>query len=106
MGISPGLFNHTLVLQRYTEAADGMGGLVKTWADAGSFRARISPLTASERLMQDKTTSLTTHKIYCDNIDIEHADRIRWNDVFFEVLGITNPSEMYHHLEIDAREIY
>lgn len=106
MGISPGLFNRTLVLQRYSETDDGQGGVTKAWSDAGSFRARISPLTANERISQDKTTSLTTHRIFCNPIDISHEDRIRWNSVYFEILGIINPSEMYHHLEIEVREIY
>ena len=48
MSISRGLLNQTLTLQTLTETADGAGGMVTTWADAGSFRARISPLTSQE----------------------------------------------------------
>jgi len=107
--ISTGLYNRTLVLQRYTETNDGMGGVTHAWADAGSFRARISPLNSQERLMQDKATATTTHRIYCDNIDIFQDDRVKWSTdnftIHFEIIGITNPSEAYHHLEIDVREL-
>ena len=105
MGISSGLLNHTLTLQTFTETDDGAGGTVSTWTDSGTFRARISPLTSQERLMQDKTTNTTTHKIYCDNMAISPKDRIKWGSYYFEITGIINPSEMYHHLEIHVREI-
>jgi len=105
MGISSGLLNQTLTLQTLTETDDGAGGVTTAWTDIGSFRARISPLTSQERMMQDKTTNTTTHKIYCDNMTVSPKDRIKWGDYYFEITGITNPSEMYHHLEISVREI-
>ena len=105
MPISRGLFNQTLALQTATLADDGMGSRTKTWADQGSFRARISPLSAQERLLQDKATMTTTHKIYCDSMTVTPEDRIRWGTFYFEIVAIINPSEAYHHLEIMAREI-
>ncbi len=110
MSISSGLFNQTLTLQLLTETTDLQGGVTQTWADVGSFRARISPLTSQERLLQDRTTSATTHKVYCNNMAITTANRIRYDYssdayVYFEILGITNPSEAYDHLEIEVREV-
>ncbi len=105
MSISKGLYNQTLTLQTYTITADNQGGEVKTWADTGSFRGRISPLTSQERLMQNKETMTTTHRIYCDNMNVTPANRIKWGTFYFEIIGVTNPSESYHHLEIDCREI-
>jgi len=105
MPISPGLLNQTLTLQSVTETADGQGGVTQTWEDAGSFRGRISTLSAQERLMQDKTTNTTTHRVYCDNMTVDPNDRIKWGSYIFEITGITNPSSAYDHLEIDVREI-
>jgi len=105
MGISSGLLNQTLTLQSITETADGQGGVTSVWADVGSFRGRISPLTAQERLLQNKATMTTTHRIYCDPMTVTPKDRIKWGTYYFEIIGISNPSEIYHHLEIDAREI-
>ncbi len=105
MRISRGLLNQILTLQRNTESADGMGGHTSSWADLGSFRGRISPLSAQERLMQDKTTMITTHKIYCDPMTVTSKDRIRWGTYYFEIIAIINPSEKFSHLEIMAREI-
>ena len=103
--ISASLYNQTLTLQTKTLTADGQGGFTEAWADSGSFRARISPLSSAERLIQDKVTSMTTHRIYCDNMTVSPEDRIKWGDYYFEIIGIRNPSEAYHHLEIDVREI-
>ena len=105
MGISRGLLNNTLTLQTLTETDDGQGGMAKEWADAGGFRARISPLTNQERILQDKATQVCTHHIYCDNMAITTADRIKWGEVYFEITGIINPSEAYDHLELDVKEI-
>ena len=100
-----GLYNNTLTLQSVTLTADGQGGWTESWADGGTFLARISPLTSAERLTQDKITGVTTHRIYCDNMTVTIKDRIKWGSYYFEIIGIVNPSEAYHHLEIEAREI-
>ena len=106
MRISPALLNNTLTLQTLTEVDDGAGGHTETWVDIGSFKARISPISSNERLMQDKTTAMLTHRVYCDSMDIIESDRIKWGDIVFEIIGIRNPSEAYSHLEIDVREVY
>ena len=106
-----GLLNNTLTLQTVARTDDGVGGYSEAWTDAGSFRARVSPLSSAERLAQDKTTQLTSHRIYCDPMVVTTKDRIKWEFstgeyAYFEIVGITNPSETYHHLEIDANEIF
>ena len=105
MPISSGLFNNTLTLQTLTETADGQGGVTTAWADAGSFKGRISSLSTQERMAQDKETAFYTHKIFCDPMLVTHKDRIKWGSYYFEIIGISNPSELYHHLEIQAREL-
>ena len=105
MKISRGLLNQILTIQTVTEVADGAGGVTRAWADLGSFRARISPLNAEERLKQDNPAMMTTHKIYCDPMTVSPKDRIRWGTYYFEIIAITNPSEIFNHLEISAREI-
>jgi len=105
MPISKGLLNNTLTLQTLTETTDSQGGVIASWADGGSFKARISPLTNQERLIQNKVTDVCTHHIYCDNMTVTTADRIKWGDVYFTIVGIINPSEAYDHLEIMVREI-
>jgi head-tail adaptor len=99
------LLNQTLTIQRKTIVGDGIGGHTTIWADLGSFKGRISPVSAQEKMMQDKNTMGTTHRIYCDPMTVQPTDRIRWGSYYFEIIGVRNPSELYHHLEIDCREI-
>ena len=107
MPISRGLYNNTLTLQILTETADGQGGVTTSWNGGVSlFKARISPISSQERLTQNKIGQFTTHHIYCDNMTVTTKDRIKWGDVYFEIVGITNPSEAYDHLEMDCREIF
>ena len=103
--ISKALYNHVLTLQTLARTDDTMGGYTETWTTSGSFRARISPLTTNERLLQNKVTEMITHRVYCDNMDVIEGDRILWGDLVFEVKGITNPSEAFDHLEIDVKEM-
>lgn len=105
MPISNGLYNNTLTLQSLTETDDGQGGVTTSWGGDSLFKARISPITSQERMLQNKAMQTTTHRIYCDNMAVTTKDRIKWGDVYFEIIGITNPSEAYHHLEIDCREM-
>ena len=105
MSISVGLFNNTLTLQTLTETDDGQGGATVSWGGDSLFKARVSPLSSAERLLQNKVGQFTTHRIYCNNMTVTTKDRIKWGDVYFEIVGIINPSEAYDHLEIDAKEI-
>jgi len=105
MPISSGLYNQTLTLYTLAETADGQGGVTSVFTSAGTFRARISPLTSQERMSQDKATTFATHHVYCDTMSVTTADRILYGSVYFEIIGITNPSEAFDHLEIDVREI-
>lgn len=105
MTISKGLYNNTLILEMMTLKDDGQGGQIEEWEEAGWFKARISPLTSQERLSQNRVTSICSHHIYCDPMTVTTRDRIKWGDVYFQIVGIINPSEAYHHLELDVLEI-
>jgi len=105
MGISSGLYNNTLTLYTLAETDDGQGGTTSVWTSGGSFKARISSLSSQEKMAQDKLISVATHKIFCDSMVVNVDDRIYWGNVVFEITGIVNPSEAYHHLEIWVKEI-
>ena len=42
------MFPHNITFQTYTEVDDGMGGKIKTWADAFSTAAHVQPVNSSE----------------------------------------------------------
>jgi len=99
------MYNHTLTLEVVTQTTDDQGGITEAWASAGTFEARISILKAEERMAQDKVTTFATHRIYCEPMSVSTENRIKWGDYYFQIKGITNPSEDYHHLQMDVLEI-
>jgi len=106
--IPAGLLRDTLTLESVSITDDGQGGQTESWSTTGSFRGRISTIPREhtiELMKQDKQTAFYTHIIFCDPMDVDHTDRIKWGSYYFQIVGITNPSEMYHHLEIKVREI-
>ncbi len=106
--ISPGLLVETFTPQTLAETADGQGGVTSVWSDGTAFRGRLSTLSADERMAQDKTTVMATHKIYTDVVTLTAAQRIRNSDStrYFEIRGVVKPSNLSSgHLEILVREI-
>lgn len=107
MGISSGLLIQEFYPQTLTETSDNQGGYVQTWADGTAFRGRLSSLPAAERMNADKTTVFASHKLYCDNQTITEVQRIRNSDStrYFQIVGIVNPSNSNHHLELTLLEL-
>ena len=107
MGISSGLLIESFTPQTFTEVDDGMGGITQTWADGTAFRGRLSSLPIEERMTADKTTVFASHKLFCNNQTIAETARIRNSDStkYYEIKGITNPSNSSHHLEILVLEL-
>jgi len=105
MTIPAGLFNTTLDLQRATETSDLQGGITSLLVSQGYIRGRISSLSSNEKVISNKVYTDATHKVFMDPVDIRESDVLVWSSWSFEVLGIVNPSEAYHHLEVLVREI-
>jgi len=107
MPISSGLLIETFYPQTLTEVDDGQGGVTTAWADGTAFRGRLSSLPVAERMSADKLTVYASHKLFCDYSSISEDDRIRNSDStrYFQIVGIVNPSNSNHHLELTLLEI-
>ena len=107
MPISSGLLIETFYPQTLTETDDGQGGVTTAWTDGTAFRGRLSSLPIDERMSQDKTTVFASHKLFCNNQTITEAQRIRNSDStrYFQIIGIVNPSNSNHHLELTLLEL-
>jgi len=103
--ISPSLLVETFTPQTLAETTDNMGGYTLGWTDGTAFRGRLSSLPIDERMAADKVTVYATHRLYCNNITITEAYRIKLGTRYFEVKGIRNPSNLSSHLELDVLEI-
>lgn len=98
----------TFTPQTATETSDSQGGYTTEWIDGTDFAGRLSKLTVSERMAQDKETAIATHKVYClTSVDVDPDDRITLGSRVFEVVGVQRPSNLTTngHLEIAVREV-
>lgn len=102
------LLINTFTPQTATETSDSQGGFTTVWTDGTDFEGRLSRLSVSERMAQDKETAIATHKLYClTAVDSDPDDRIKLGTRIFEVVGVQRPSNLTTdgHLEILVREI-
>lgn len=98
----------TFTPQTATLSSDSQGGNTKAWADGTTFSGRLSMLSVSERLAQDKETAFATHKIFSlTGVDVDPDDRVTLGSRTFLVIGVQRPSNLTTngHLEIMVREV-
>ncbi len=89
-------------VEQYTETDTGFGGPTYTWTEKLTLDARLRPLSGEERLSADKQTLHTTHKLYCDVLDITEQDRyVDPDGNIYHIVFVKNPMNMDRHLEID-----
>ncbi len=102
------LLIETFTPQTATETSDNQGGYTTAWNDGTDFEGRLSKLSVSERMAQDKETAIATHKIYClTDVDVDPDDRVKLGARIFDVVGVQRPSNLTTngHLEVKVSEI-
>ncbi len=105
MGIEV-LYSHEFTISRPTRASDGQGGFLVAYADAGTFRGRLRPASASERTVAQQQQAKVSHVLYCaTTVDIRRGDLVTGAGQTVEVIDIREPSHAAHHLEVDCLEI-
>jgi len=101
------LLIETFTPQTVTETTDSQGGYTTAWNNGTDFEGRLSKLTVSEVMAQDKETAIATHKIYClTDVDVDPDDQITLGARTFVVVGVQRPSNLTTdgHLEIMVSE--
>ena len=99
------LFNNTFTVERKSRTGDGHGNFPLTWSSVGSVSGRIRPASSRERELAAQEGREITHVLYVSaETDIARGDRATTGDLVVEVLGVREPSEAGHHLEVDCLE--
>ena len=94
------LYIHELKLKRKTVTRDSQGGVVETWQEVKTFKGRIRPASISERELAAKEEATISHVVYCDpSVGITRGDIVVYGDLESEIIGVSNPSYLSHHLE-------
>ncbi|MBA7665565.1 hypothetical protein ES703_73639 [subsurface metagenome] len=97
-----------LVLQKYTEVPDGMGGSEWIYQSARKMKGVLISLRGNERFVTGKTEVFRTHKFVVDfpiGITVTEKDRYTLGVRTFDIQVVADPAEQHRHLEIDLLEI-
>ena len=86
----------TLVLSRYTDAADGMGSFTRTWSDLRNIKGVFWTLSGNEMLAYSKITEEISHKFAFNvlkSVTITCKDRLRLGIRLFDIKFIDQNSD-------------
>ncbi len=103
-------YNSTVEVQQVANIQTSGGGLKKIYsARIIGLRCRITPTRTQEVDQFGKSTVRISYRLYCDataaNRAIVESDRIVYGSQIFDVVGIANPGQLNHHLEIDLEDV-
>ncbi len=105
MSLFSTLLNHDFTVRRRTRTNAGHGRWPIGYEDIGTVRGRLRPASSGERQVAAQEGRQITHVFYCEaGADIARGDELDGADKTVEVLGVRNPSQAGHHLEIDCLE--
>jgi len=77
------------------------------WDTVQSLKGLFRPIGFSESFIRGKETMRKTHTFYCASptTAIQDDDRLLIGTVYYQILGVKNPNNIGHHLEIQLQEI-
>jgi len=100
------LFNNIFMIERRTRTSDSVGGFTIGYSTLdAAVEGRIRPASSREKEVAAQEGRDISHVLYvAGDEDIARGDRVTVGDLVVEVLGVREPSEAGHHLEVDCLE--
>ena len=93
-----------VIVQRYTEIDDGMGGVDYGWDNHLEIEGTLDQLSGDEVLASDKLGELSSHIfIIFEMVDVVRGDRFIINNEIYNVTNVDNPNNMNRQLEIKLK---
>jgi SPP1 family predicted phage head-tail adaptor len=100
------LLNNTFTLSRRRRTPDGQGGWSVSYVLLGSFEGRIRPASGAERESAQVEQRPISHVLYVvAATNIARGDLVIGAGLTVDVMGVREPSQVNHHLEVDCMEI-
>jgi SPP1 family predicted phage head-tail adaptor len=103
---NPGLLRSRLTLEAPVEAADGAGGVVRSYDAVATLWAEVTPVSASRALEAARLGARVTHRIvirFSDDITTTH--RLREENRVFRIVSLRDRDGRKRFLVIEADEI-
>ncbi len=97
----------TAIVQRSTQASDGMGGVTDTWANAGTVAARVSPsgggieMIAGGEFVASAPWVITVPA----GTDVTERDRISYAGQAYEIIRTSSPQSYETCIRLQCNEV-
>jgi SPP1 family predicted phage head-tail adaptor len=96
---------HRIIIEQPVETPDGIGGSSVVWTQVAEIRAKVKPVSGSERLWAKRKEADITHKIYTRYANWLTPDmRVNFNGRIMEIDAVINMEERNRWIEITAFE--
>jgi head-tail adaptor len=97
----------TAIIQRSTQASDGMGGVTDAWAAVGTVSARVSPSGMGlDDLVGGEAVNVTPWVVTVPHgTSVTDRDRLAVEGQTFEVVGVDSPRSYATAIRVQCREV-
>jgi SPP1 family predicted phage head-tail adaptor len=103
--VRAGSLRHEIVLQTNTPAKDTNHAAIDSWSTLATVRAKIEPLTGSERFEAMKVSSEISHKVTIRYLStVTAATRILWGSRILKIEAPLNIDERSHEMVLLCSE--
>lgn len=93
-------YYQNLTLIKVTKIKMQGGGLSES-KTGSTIKGDIQSIKGNKILINDKIVIDSTHRLYCDIIDIDENDRVKDANRTYQVMYVANIRN--HHLEVDLK---
>ena len=103
--INAGERRHYMTVEVPKKTPDGHGGFTNTWTPKYRVWAKLSPISAREKIVADKPEMNVSHAItipYTDGFKPEW--RLTKRSRIFEIVSVINPGECNDDLQLLCKE--
>lgn len=98
----------SMILQKYTDVADDMGGNTRTWYSKCMLSGSMVSLSGRERMAWGQVAEVSVYRFttnYPIGFTITAKDRLNKDGRIFEILGVDNPGEQNRFIQLTIKEI-
>jgi len=94
-----------LVLEQPEETGDGIGGVTRTWSDAGSVWAALEPLAMDEKTITDRETPVLRYRLVLRSYpDLSVKHRFRLGSRILRIRALRDAGERGEFVECLVEE--
>lgn len=98
-------FTGGIFVHKRNETRSPDGGVAVTYAEGVEILGRIRFLSGSDRIMGDKDTYISDHRLYCGtSVGVSEGDRVEFSGKEYDVVAVNNVMNMGGHLQVELKK--